>query len=187
MSFSFPLFISPTRDDGWCSGKPTFAARLLEVGFLFRSWRARLQMGELSRAPLRLLRFEVNEDGAECEWIARQPDPWDADLRPDIGRRHASEQALRDALAVRSVIFTLLPEVDQASLRVYREPPSGHESPDRSRELIIAGQVQRYAGVYRPALSTAMRAKLLGLCFVLEDGILCGSMVTEQGRLSPGF
>jgi len=136
-------------------------------------------MGELSRAPLRLLRFEINGDGAEFEWIARPPDPWDADLRPDIGWRHASEQALRDAVAVRRLIFTLMPEVDRADLRIYRE------SEGRRRELIIAGQVQRYAGLYRPALSTAMRAKLLGLCFVLENGILCGSLVREEGSLSP--
>jgi hypothetical protein len=178
MSFSFPLLTAPTKDADWCIDEPTLSTRLFEIGFLLRRWRARLRMGELSRAPLRLLRFEIDGDGAECEWIARPPDPWDADLRPEIGWRHASEQALRDAVAVRRLIFTLMPEVDRANLRVYRES-------EGQRELIIAGQAQSYAGLYRPALSTAMRAKLLGLCFVLENGILCGSLVKEEGSLSP--
>jgi hypothetical protein len=178
MSFSFAPCSSRTKDDHLRSEEPNLAARLFEVGFLLRSWRARLRMGELSRAPLRLLRFELNQNFAECEWIARTPDPSDARGRPETARRHASGLALRDAVKVRSLIFTLMPDVDQATLRVYRESPAS------ARELIIAGQVQRYGGVYRPALSIAMRARLLGLCFVLENGILCGSVVAE-GSLSP--
>jgi hypothetical protein len=139
MSFSLPLPASQTKDADWCIDEPTLSARLFEIGFLLRCWRARLRMGEVSRAPLRLLRFDVNGDGAECEWIARPPDPWDADLRPETGWRHASEQALRDAVAVRRLIFTLMPEVDRANLRVYRES-------EGQRELIIAGQAQRHGG-----------------------------------------
>jgi hypothetical protein len=138
-------------------------------------------MGELSRPELRLLRFEVNGVTAECDWIARPPGPWDADLRPETRWRHASEQALRDALTTRRLIFTLLPDVDQAVLRIYRE------SAGRGLELIIAGQVHRHAGLYRPGLSTAKRAKLLGLRFVLENGILRGSTVMEKQSQPPNF
>lgn len=176
MSFTFPLSAVRSRDDAGSTDEPNLASRMFEIGFFLRRWRAKLRTGELSRAPLRLLRFEVNANSADCEWIARPPDLWDADLRSDIGRRHASEQALRDAVEIRSLIFTLMPEVDLANLRVYRE------SAGCGRELIIAGQVQRYAGVFRPALSTAMRAKLLGLCFVLENGTLRGSTLLAEGN-----
>jgi hypothetical protein len=175
MSFSFSLLASKTKDDQLRSGELSLARTLFEIGFTLRCWRARLRAGELSRAPLRLLRFEVSGNAAECEWIARPPDPWDSDLRPEIRMRHASEQALRDAIAVRRLIFTLMPDLDEVTLRIYRETSAG-------RELIVAGQVPRYTGLYRPALSTAMRAKLLGLCFVLENGILCGSVTTDAAR-----
>lgn len=164
----FPLPVFREKDDQKCIKQPNLTTSLCEIGHTLRTWRARLRTGELSRAPLKLLRFEMSGGSVECEWIARPPDVWDADLRPELRLRHASEQALKDAVAVRRLIFTLMPEVEEATLRIYRDT-------SRGRELIIAGQVQRYAHWYRPTLSTAMRAKLLGLCFVLEDGILCGS------------
>jgi hypothetical protein len=172
MSFSFSPLASKTKDDQLRSGELNLAKTIFEIAFALRCWRARLRAGELSRAPLRLLRLEVSGNTAECEWIARSPDPWDADLRPELRLRHASEQALRDAIAVRRLMFTLMPDLDEVAMRIYRETSAG-------RELIIAGQVPRYTGLYRPALSTAMRAKLLGLCFVLENGILCGSDATS--------
>lgn len=172
MSFGLPLLVSRTESAPWYGEEPNLAKRLFELGLVLRRWRARLARGELSRAPLRLLRFELSRGGAVCEFIARPPDPWDTGLRPEIGMRHASEQALRDAIAVRRLIFKLIADIDEAYLRIYRETPDGIE-------IIIAGQTQRHSGGNRRALSTPMRAKLLGLCFELEEGILRGSPVRE--------
>ena len=85
---------------------------------------------------------------------------------PDIGQRHASLQALKDAVDVRYLLFEMLPDVDAAWLRIYRETPA------RARELIIAGYVHRNAISFRNVHSIAMRAKLLGFRFLLEGDIL---------------
>ena len=61
---------------------------LWEAADFVRRTHRRLRFGELSRAPLRLLRFELRGQEAECEWMARPPDPWDADLPPAIARRN---------------------------------------------------------------------------------------------------
>ena len=86
---------------------------------------------------------------------------------PDIGQRHASLQALKDAVDVRFLLFEMLPDVDAAYLRIYRETSA------RARELIIAGHVHRNAASFRSVHSIAMRAKLLGFRFSLESDILC--------------
>jgi len=59
-----------------------------------------------------------------------------------------------------------LPGVDTASLRVFRESPS------EEHQLIITGTVAREQQTSRYVASVAMRAKLLGLQFWLEDGVL---------------
>ncbi len=140
--------------------------RLCDVGYLFRGWGVQLRFGHLSRAPLRLLRLELRGNAAECDWVARTADPWDADLPRPLGDRHASLQALEDAIDVRDLLFSVLQGVDTATFRVYRE------SAGIERELIIAGTVTRQHSAARSIRSLAMRAKLLGLQFWLEDGIL---------------
>ncbi len=67
---------------------------------------------------------------------------------------------------VRDLFFGALPGVNTAVFRVYREA-AGTEF-----ELIIAGTVTREQSVARSIRSLAMRAKLCGLRFWLEDGIL---------------
>lgn len=128
--------------------------------------RTRLRFGELSRAPLQLLRFEVAAENAKCEWLAREPDPWDADLDAELRLRNATLQALQDAVAMREMLFTSIPEVREAKFRVYRQADLV------TRDLIIAGLVSR-DDVAPPRLSSiAMRAKLYGLHFSLERGAL---------------
>jgi hypothetical protein len=116
-----------------------------------------------------MLRFQLKESVAECDWLARAPDPWDIDLRPGIGQRHASLQALRDAVDIRRLLFHTLPDVDTAYLRIYRETLT------QTKELIIAGNVHRDTVSFRRVHSVAMRAKLLGFRFSLEDDILRGT------------
>ena len=156
----------PHRDNWWSKGSSRLAKQLCDASQFLRGLRVQLRFGRLTRAPLHLLRFQIEEDVVECDWIARLPDPWDADLARDIGRRHASLQALRDAIDVRALLFHSLPQVETARLRIY-----GEESL-HSRELLIDGYVNRGDSAFCSVRSLAMRAKLLGFRFSLENGIL---------------
>lgn len=144
---------------------PNLAKRLCDAGQFLRDLRVRIRFGELTRAPLRLLRFQVLEDLAECDWGAREPDPWDAELPRAIGQRHASLQALRDAIDVRNLLFNSIPELNTAVFRVYRSHPIYDK-------LIITGKSERKDGNARSVHSLAMRAHLLGFRFLMQDGLL---------------
>jgi hypothetical protein len=139
--------------------------QLRQVGDFVRRLRTQMRFGALSRAPLRLLRFEWKGDVVECEWMARPPDPWDADLPHHVGEHNASLQALQDAMAVRELLFHALPGIESAQFRVYRQ--STLEEP----ELIITGTVTREEPGIQ-VLSLAMRAKLCGFRFWLGAGTL---------------
>jgi hypothetical protein len=140
--------------------------QLYGIGYFIRTLGVQLRFGHLTRAPLKLLRLELRGDAVQCDWVARPADPWDADLPHPVGDRHASAQALEDAIAVRDLIFRALPGINSAALRVYRGSAS------TAPELIIEGAVAREQSASRSVRSLAMRAKLCGLRFWLEDGIL---------------
>jgi hypothetical protein len=148
------------------TGKGVMMTRLCDLGNFIRGFRTRARFGELSRAPLCLLRFQLCGDAAECDWLARPPDAWDAGLPPNLGVRNASQQALKDAIAVRDLLFTALPDLSTAVFRVYRR--SAGDEP----ELIIAGSVSRDERAPLTIRSLAMRAKLLGFRFWMDDGVL---------------
>lgn len=174
MSSSVPISPFDPDSKSRCSkGTSKLATRISDVGFFLRALRVQMRFGELTRASLRLIRFEMNENEVRCDWIARPADPWDADLRPEIGRRHASLQAIRDAVDVRQLLFEILPDINRVHVRVYRESAS------RGREVIISGQVHRNTPSFRTIRSLPMRAKLLGFRFSLEDEILCGKILEE--------
>jgi hypothetical protein len=132
-----------------------------------RAMRRELRFGELSRAPLELLRVEWRGEIAECDWLARRGDEWDLDVPRSVRQSNASEQALRDAMAVRELLFDSLPGIHQAALRAIRVSEDG-----AARDLIIAGSVTRGEEVSQKVSSTAMKAKLLGFQFWLNDGVL---------------
>ena len=138
---------------------------LWEAADFVRRVRRRLRFGELSRAPLQFLRLELRGQLAECEWIARPPDPWDEGLAIEIVQRNQTFQALRDAIAMRELIFDMMTEIQTAKLRVYR--PSA-----AAPELIITGTVTREDQPPLRMSSIVMRAKLCGLHFSLDDGVL---------------
>jgi hypothetical protein len=140
--------------------------QVFDIGHFFRTLQVQMRFGELSRAPLRLLRLELRGDITECEWISRAADIWDGDIPQHVRGGNVSAQALQDAIAVRELLFSTLPGVETALFRVFRESAAGE------LELIITGTVTREQQAARNISSLAMRAKLLGLRFWLEDGIL---------------
>ncbi|MGA8368476.1 MAG: hypothetical protein ACLQMT_13465 [Candidatus Acidiferrales bacterium] len=140
--------------------------QLWELGYFLRSVRAKMRHGEFSRAPLRLLRLEWHGETAECDWVARPPDVWDATLPERVRDRAASSQALLDAMALREMLFGALPDVHCAELRAFRQ--SAREPP----EPIIIGTVTREIPPMLRVTSPVMRAKLYGFHFLLDDGVL---------------
>ncbi len=131
-----------------------------------RKVHRQMRFGELSRAPLQLLRMELRGDIAECDWMARSADEWDRDMPRPVSDGNVSEQALRDAIALRELLFHALPGVNTATLRAFRRSAGG------TYDLIIAGTAARGEEVPRNVPSTAMRAKLLGFQFRFEGGNL---------------
>jgi len=142
------------------------AKQIFDIGYFFRALQVQMRFGDLSRAPLQLLRLELKGKCAECEWIARGADDWDEVIPVHVSESHISTQALKDAIDVREMLFGSLPGVDTALLRVFRQSAAG------SRELIITGTVARDQPPAGHVTSLAMRAKLLGLQFTLADGFL---------------
>jgi hypothetical protein len=140
--------------------------QLWEASDFLRKLRVRMRFGKLSREPLKLLRFELRGDVAECEWMARPADAWDADLAARLGEMNASSQALEDSLAVREMLFAAMPGVSSAVFRVYRAVE------ETEAELIIVGTVERDEQVTGNIRSLAMRAQLFGFRFWMDNGIL---------------
>ena len=146
---------------------------LCEVGDFVRRLRIQARFGELSRASLCLLRVQLCGEYAECDWIARPHDHWDADLPPAVGKRNASTQALQDAIKIRALLFRALPGIQKAELRGYRY------SGDDSLERILSGTVIRETRIPLSVRSLAMRAKLFGFRFWINEGILQGLSYEE--------
>lgn len=139
---------------------------LFHVADFVRRIKMRMRFGKLSRAPLQLLRLQMWRDTAECDWMARSWDEWDAALPRGERDRHASFQAIQDAIAIREMLFDVLPDVQSAELRAFRQ--SAREPP----ELVISGSVTREGVAVQKVTSPVMRAKLYGFRFFLDEGVL---------------
>jgi hypothetical protein len=137
-----------------------------EASEFIRRVRVRMRFGDLSRAPIELLRLQVNKSEAECDWLIRPMDPWDLVLPERIRETNHSLQALRDALTMREILFAAFRDLRTAEFRVFR--PSGQREP----ELIMTGTIDRKDEVPLRIPSVAMRAKLCGFRFSLSDGVL---------------
>jgi hypothetical protein len=124
-----------------------------------------MRFGELSRAPLKLLRVEVCGQCAECEWLARTSDSWDREVPAETREHNKTFQALHDALEIRVLLFSSIPEIRSAALNAYRQTPD-------SRELTITGSVNREHAPPPRVSSLVMRAKLYGLRFRLQGRAL---------------
>jgi len=156
--------------------------QLWQATDFLRKLRREMRFGKLSRAPLQLLRFSVQGEVAECEWMARPADPWDVDLAPNTGERHASSQALEDSLAVREMLFAAMPHVSSALFRVYRAVETIEAGVEP--ELIIVGTVERDEVVAGNIRSLAMRAQLFGFRFWMDNGVL-GTLRPSECALGP--
>ncbi|MGH9646068.1 MAG: hypothetical protein ACRD4E_04555 [Bryobacteraceae bacterium] len=139
---------------------------LFEVANFVRRLRTQMRFGELSRSPLRLLRFTLQGESAECDWLTSPADVWDEMLPRQVRERHASMQAVHDAVAIRKMMFVLLSEVRTIELRAFRQ--SAREPP----RLVISGAVIRQEAEVAKVTSPVMRAKLYGFRFWLDDGVL---------------
>ena len=74
--------------------------QVYEVADFVRATRRRLRFGELSRAPIQILRLQLRGDFAECDWMTRPPDVWDSKLPLPARNESTSRQALADAMAL---------------------------------------------------------------------------------------
>jgi hypothetical protein len=167
MALISSIFPSGSQKNNWESeGENGLVKHLCSASEFLRGLRVQMRFGKLTRAPLRLLRLQVLAEAVECDWLARSTDPWDADLSEGIQQRHASLQTLRDAIDVRALLFSTLPHISAAHLRVYREPSN------QVREMIITGYAQRSDRNFGNVHSIAMRAKNRGFLFYLDADIL---------------
>ncbi len=139
------------QEDWWSRGSSKLARRLCEASQFLRNLHVRMRFRRTSRAPLQLLRFQVLGEVAECDWLARLPDPWDADLSEGIRHRHTSLQALKDAIDVRALMFGTLPQIETAYFRAYRE---SH----------VYGRENDHRGVVRNATTILLVAFIHSLC-----------------------
>jgi hypothetical protein len=178
---SYASFVSrfdPDQEDQLPKGSSTLARQLFDASQMLRGLRIKMRFGQLSRAPLELLRFQIRAQVVECDWLARPPDSWDADLAQSTQQRHVLLQTLRDAIDVRALLFDTLPGIATAYLCVYRE------APNYAREMIIAGCAQRNDNSSRYVHSLAMRAKVLGFRFNIEDNAF--SKIPSVGQAGRG-
>lgn len=167
MSFVSAIFPFDPYEKNWTlEEEGGLVKQLCRASQFLRGLRVQMRFGELTRAPLRLVRLQMLKEVVECDWLARSLDPWDADLSQNVQRRHMSLQALRDAIDVRALLFDLMPQVETAYFRVYRE------SSDYAQELIIAGCAHRNDHGARNVHSLTMRAKILGFRFDIEGDTL---------------
>lgn len=163
---SFDSFTLQHKDFRRRQWPDSLYAQLSHASRFLQELRRTLQYGELSRAPLRLLRFQISDGIAECDWMARSPDPWDAGLPSQIQQEHETLQAIRDAIDIRAFLFDAFPNLETANLNAYRE------SVNFTPEIIIAGSVHRNDQSARSIHSIVMRAKVLGFRFRMEGAAL---------------
>ena len=114
---------------------------LRQIADFLRGIRIDRRFGEISRSPLKLLRFQLQGERAEVDWLARVADDivGRGSAPAQVREQNFSFQALQDAMVLRKMLFDLLPDVCVAELRAFRQ-----SGPELS-QLIIFGTVNREA------------------------------------------
>lgn len=150
---------------------------VLHVAEFLRRASFELRFGEWSRVPLKLQRIEVRETEAWCDWLARPNDEWDSYIPQHASAKNFTRQTLEDAIKVRSMLFSVLREVQTAELQAFRTLPGD------CRELVLTGTVFRDDKLPMRDTSLTMQAKLLGFHFTVADGSLI--RLGDQADSSP--
>ena len=109
----------------------------------------------------------LKAESASCDWFMRLLwIPGTFCLSARQREEHLTEQALRDGLSIRELIFRGFPQVQRAELKVYRKCEDG------DHEIVMTGLVHRETEVLPRVASLVMRAKLYGFRFSLDGGAL---------------
>lgn len=149
------------------SSKELLFNQVSRVSAFLRRFRLRLNYGGLSRAQIKLLRFELEGVSVKCHWLARQHPAVERGQANEQQRLHYSMQVLKDAIDIRSMLFESLPQIEEGYLEVYR-----NASISLIQERIVLGYVQRNDHSSRNLHSIERRARNLGFNFQLESGDL---------------
>ena len=149
--------------------------KLWDAADFVRKFRMRLRFGDLSRANLKLLRLELTGGAAECDWIARAADPWDETWRTLWPIETLQFRPWRIRWRCANCCFTRCLVFPRRVCRFTAQTPGA------DTELIIEGVVSRDEPPDRKIRSLAMRARLCGLHFWLDDGVLL-AMQTSVAR-----
>ena len=75
MTFSSVIFSSGPIEYSRPEEENRLFDQLTTASHFISDIRFRLRHGSSSRAPLKVLRFQVSEATVECDWIARAADP----------------------------------------------------------------------------------------------------------------
>ena len=98
MSFVSAAY-DPFEESWTLEGGGGLARQLFRASQFLSGLRVQMRFGELSRAPLHLVRLQMLDKVVECDWLARSPDSWDADLSRNVQQKHALLQSAPSALA----------------------------------------------------------------------------------------
>ena len=148
---------------------------LWEVGEFVRKIRARMRFGELSRAPLRLLRLELRA-------IRRDAIGWRVRLMCGqvrclgiFGIATLRCRRFRMRWLCARCFSRPCSDVQSADFRAFRQ--EAREPP----RLVIYGTVTREMPAVPRVTSPVMRAKLCGFHFQMDDGVLEPLETEESG------
>ena len=96
VAVEFVIFMAlPARAKTTDARKEEGMRQLWEVADFVRAMRRQVRFGEISRAPLRLLRVELRGDTSwNATGSARPPDAWDSSLQRPVRDRNESQQVL---------------------------------------------------------------------------------------------
>jgi len=135
--------------------------------------RKSLRRGEATREPLTILRFEWRGDTVECDWLIRAASLAERERTVQPAVEPQTQQAFRDALDLRQLVFESFPAVMQARLRMFRS------NRNHQLELLMVGQVNRLDQSFEREPLLMTRARLSGFQFVLSDGVFVGPITTQ--------
>jgi hypothetical protein len=135
------------------------------------AWKLRRVRRALGNALALHRRGEVRPDGLSLlegfikltvSWRARDIHPWDRDLPEDRAVGRLLDQTLHDTEDAVERIFSAFPEASTLELNVFEKEPA-------SNKVIMSGLVERSDVGRCESSSIAMRLRMLGINYCVED------------------